>query len=98
MSLSPDTVAIINAVKDLTGNIEKKMLEIEATQERILSGFPDGDPDMHRRIHESSLEWRELRNSLMREALGKAASAGAFVAVGWIAYALWVAFKMELVK
>lgn len=76
-----------------------------STQKQLLhdvsnlrDGFPDGDPDSHRRYHESVMEWRELRNKMVREALIKASQVGGLVAIGWVVYALWSAFKMEIMK
>lgn len=65
---------------------------------RIMAGFPGGDPESHCRYHDSIIEWRELRNRMVRDALSQASKAGALAAIGWIAYAIWVAFKMELHK
>ena len=72
--------------------------QIQSELKDISNGFPDGDPDSHRRYHESVIEWRELRNKMVREALIKAAQVGGLGAIGWIAYALWSAFKMEVMK
>jgi len=60
--------------------------------------FPGGDPEGHRRYHESLIERLELRNSMIRAALVQAAKVGGLGAIGWVAYALWTAFKMELRK
>lgn len=65
---------------------------------RFNNAFPGGDADAHRRYHESVIEWRELRNKLVRAALEKAFSAGALGATAWILYGLWQAFRMELKK
>lgn len=67
-----------------------------ATIEKVLSGFPAGDFDGHRRYHESVIEWRELRNKLVREALIKVAQGGALAGAGWVALAIWNAFKITV--
>jgi hypothetical protein len=67
-----------------------------ATIEKLLSGFPAGDFDGHRRYHESVIEWRELRNRLVREALIKVTQAGALAAFGWLALAIWQSFKLTV--
>lgn len=64
--------------------------------EQILTAFPAGDTDGHRRYHESVIEWRELRNKLVREALIKVAQAGALAGAGWVALALFQAFKLSV--
>lgn len=63
---------------------------------RLLTGFPAADIDGHRRYHESVIEWRELRNKLVREALIKAAQATTLGALGWIALAMWQSFKVTV--
>lgn len=60
--------------------------------------FPGGDAEAHRRYHESVVEWRELRNKLVRAALERVVSAGALAGTCWVAYAIWQAFYMELKK
>jgi len=98
MPLSEDAIAIIRAVKESTADLEQKIAAMQTRQDTIIAGFPGGDPDSHRRYHESIIEWRELRNRMVREALVKAAQAGAVGALGWVAYAVWMAFKMEITK
>lgn len=72
--------------------------ELQQAVREIASGFPGGDPDGHRRYHESVIEWRELRNKMVRDALAQASKVGGMAAIGWLAYAIWTAFKMEIVK
>ena len=64
----------------------------------ILRGFPDEDPESHRRYHETIIAWRELRNQLVKEALINAGKVGFLASIGWILYAVWLVFKMELSK
>jgi hypothetical protein len=66
--------------------------------EQILSAFPAGDTDGHRRYHEAVIEWRELRNKLVREALIKVAQGGALAGAGWVALALWKSFKLTVMQ
>lgn len=94
MALSEDATAIIKAVRE----VEEKITIIQERQARIMLGFPDGDPESHRRYHESIIEWRELRNQMVKSALIQAAKVGGIGAIGWIAYAVWTAFKLELLK
>lgn len=98
MALSEDAIAIIAAVRETTGDLEKQLAAVKARQDELFEGFPDGDPESHRRYHESIIEWRELRNKMVKEALIHAAKVGGLGAIGWVAYALWVAFKMEITK
>lgn len=73
--------------------LTEKVGTLQAANERLLSGFPADDVDGHRRYHESVIEWRELRNKMVREALMKVSQAGALAAFGWLALALWEAFR-----
>ena len=103
--LSPDTRAILAALRDQDDKSKQQINSILASQRKlqdevtsISRGFPDGDPDSHRRYHESVIEWRELRNKMVREALIKAAAVGGIGGIGWIAYAVWTALKMEVMR
>lgn len=70
--------------------------QAEAVIKNLLSGFPAGDFDGHRRYHEAVIEWRELRNKLVREALIKITQASALAAFCWLALAIWQAFKITV--
>jgi hypothetical protein len=75
-----------------------KVTRSDASNTRLLSAFPADDVDGHRRYHESVIEWRELRNKMVREALVKVAQAGTLAAFGWLALAIWQAFKVTVTK
>lgn len=98
MALSEDAIAIIKALRESHIELEKRIAAMQAKQDQLIKGFPDGDPESHRRYHESIIEWRELRNKVVREALLKASAVGGIAAFGWVAYAVWQAIKMELIK
>lgn len=76
--------------------VKERDINDRAAIERIMAGFPAGDFDGHRRYHESVIEWRELRNKMVREALIKVAQGGALAGAGWIALAIWQAFKITV--
>lgn len=101
----PALVQILSELRDgqldLTASMDAlgaKAAKSEAAITRLLSGFPADDVEGHRRYHESVIEWRELRNSMVREALKKVAGAGALAAIGWLFLAFWQAFKMTVTK
>lgn len=103
--LSADTRAILAALRERDDQSRRQIDSIIEAQRKLQNdvtsisrGFPDGDPESHRRYHESVIEWRELRNNLVREALSNAAKVGFFAGAAWVIYAIWVAFKMEVVK
>lgn len=76
----------------------EQMALMKATQEKITSAFPAADVDGHRRYHESVIEWRELRNRLVREALTKMVAAGTLAAAGWLVVAIWDALKVTVTR
>ncbi len=76
--------------------MELALADNTAKTEKLLTAFPSGDCDGHRRYHESVIEWQELRNKMVREALIKAAQGSGLVAFGWVAMALWQAFKLTV--
>lgn len=96
--LSPDTRAIIEALRQTKGEVEQKMDEVIREVNELRDGFPNGDPDSHRRYHESVIEWRETRNQMIKAALMHAAKVGGFAGAGWVLYALWITFKMEITR
>ena len=102
MPLSEDAIAIIAAVqeatRDSTRAIEQRMDVFQEKQAQLFAGFPGSDPEAHRRYHEAVMEWRELRNKMVREALIHAAKVGGLGAACWVAYALWTVFKMEVTR
>lgn len=79
--------AILSAQKTMQNDIKT-----------LSGGFPNDDPESHRRYHESVIEWRELRNKMVKEALVKAAQGGGLAGLGWVLYALWTALKMEVMR
>lgn len=96
--LSPDTRAILAALRETKGEVDQKMNEVIAEMKELRRGFPDGDPDAHRRYHESVIEWRETRNMMVKAALMHAAKVGGVAGTGWVLYALWTALKMEITR
>lgn len=87
-----------SALVDRVGAVEKDGAETLAKLNSLILAFPGGDMEGHRRYHESIIEWRELRNKMVRAALEKAVGAGVLAGCGWIGYALWQAIKMEFKK
>lgn len=96
--LSPDTRAIIAALRETKGDVDRKMDEVINEVKELRRGFPDGDPDAHRRYHETVIEWRETRNLMVKAALTHAAKVGGVAGAGWVLYALWAALKMEITR
>lgn len=86
---------------DMRADVEQlsqKVGSLQAANERLLSGFPADDVEGHRRYHESVIEWRELRNKLVRDLLMKAAQATFMGALGFLALAAWKAFQISVTR
>lgn len=84
---------------DLMASFEA--LSVKVTQQdnassHLMTAFPASDVDGHRRYHESVIEWRELRNKLVRESLIKAAQATTLGGLGWVALAIWKSFLITV--
>lgn len=78
--------------------LTKHAIDSKAMHQQLINAFPAGDTDGHRRYHETVIEWRELRNKIVRECLIHAAKIGGLAGLGWILYAIWTALKLELGK
>jgi hypothetical protein len=94
----PDLVQVLIEIRDGQVRLTERVAQAEGAIERLLSGFPADDVDGHRRYHESVIEWRELRNKMVREAMLKVAQAGALAACGWLALAIWKALKISVTQ
>lgn len=62
------------------------------------SGFPAGDIDAHRRVHEGYIKDAEERASLWRAVREKTISGAVWAALMMLAAALWNYFKAEATK
>ena len=56
----------------------------------FLSGFPDGDPILHREYHKEEIELMKSRKALNRAVLEKLLTGGAWSALIAMATALWM--------
>jgi hypothetical protein len=91
-------VDLLTELRDNQRDLINKVTALEQTTSRLMSGFPADDVEGHRRYHESVIEWRELRNKVVREALTKVASGGAMAGAAWLAYAIWKAFQISVTR
>jgi hypothetical protein len=63
----------------------------------ITDGYPNGDPHGHRMAHEKMIrEPTAGRRSRARSS--KFLTGGLWLAAGWLAFAMWQAFKSEVTK
>lgn len=96
--MSPEHLAMLTDIRDQLTATRIELAANTRKTEQVLSAFPAGDTDGHRRYHESIIEWRELRNKMVREAMVKVAQAGTLAACGWLALAIWKALKISVTQ
>lgn len=92
----PNHLTLLTAIRDELAATRIELAANTRKTDQLLAAFPAGDIDGHRRYHEAVIEWRELRNKLVREALIKVAQAGSVLAFGWVAVAIWQSFKLTV--
>lgn len=88
---SPDHLILLTAIRD-------ELAENTRKTDQLLRAFPAGDTDGHRRYHESVIEWRELRNRMVKEGLIKVAQAGMLGGAGILLALIWRAFKISVTQ
>lgn len=94
----PIFAEVLIEMRDSQRLVVEKVTALEASNARLMSGFPANDVDGHRRYHEAVIEWRELRNKMVREGLIKVAQAGALAGAGILVGILWKAFKISVTQ
>lgn len=94
--MSPDHLAMLTEIRDGLAATRAELAANTRKTEQLINAFPAGDTDGHRRYHEAVIEWREVRNKMVKEALIKAAAATTLGALGWIAVAIWKSFLMTV--
>jgi hypothetical protein len=81
---------------------DKLMLHMDvkfAQMHKLISdAFPNGDPHGHRAHHEKVINSASEWNKIKGEIITKFMTGGLWLAAGWLAYAIWQAFKSEVVK
>ena len=79
----------------LTLHMDKQFASLRQT---FSEAFPGGDPHGHRLAHEKAIRNATGWDKLKAEVASKFLTAGLWVAVGWMAIAIWEAFKHEVKK
>lgn len=71
--------------------------EVEKSVNSVFErAFPDGDPEGHRRYHEASIKAAEGRAKFWNEMALAGAKWAGLGALGFIATAIWIAFKAKV--
>jgi hypothetical protein len=81
---------------------DKLMLHMDskfAQMHKLLAdAFPAGDPHGHRAYHELQIRQADGWDKIRGEVLSKFLTGGLWIAAGWLAFAVWTAFKSEVTK
>lgn len=79
--------------------------KIDELSEMVRSGFPNGDPIEHRKVHESYIREAKERSEMYRSLRDRLLSGGVLAVFGviggllyWIGHAAWEAFKRDFLK
>jgi hypothetical protein len=91
-----EIAARLTSIQATQSALQEALADNTRLTAQLLLAFPAGDTDGHRRYHESVIEWRELRNKVVRECLMKAATATTLGALGWVAFAIWKALLITV--
>jgi hypothetical protein len=65
------------------------MQELNEKVDRVLAGFPGGDPDGHRRFHEAVIAKNEARARLYEAVRAELVSKGLWAAIALVAGSIW---------
>jgi hypothetical protein len=81
---------------------DKLMMHMDAKfaqlHHMIAEGYPGGDPHGHRMAHEKMIRDADGWSKIKGEILSKFLTGGLWLAAGWLAFAIWQAFKQEVQK
>lgn len=104
-ALTEDRVALMiqeAVAKALTTHEQHLMLHMDRQfaqlRQSFSDAFPNADPHGHRIAHEKAIRNATGWDKLKAEVLSKFLTAGLWVAAGWLAFAVWEAFKNEVRK
>lgn len=85
--------ALAEHEQHLTLHMDRQFALLKQT---FAEAFPGGDPHGHRLAHEKAIRNATGWDKLKAEVVSKFLTAGLWVAVGWLALAVWEAFKHEI--
>jgi len=87
-----------NATKSELSNLMLGFSTFAAKQASIEKGFPDGDPDGHRRHHEALIRKAIARAAFWEKLLAELSKWGIIGVIGFVGTAIWIAIKNEAHK
>jgi hypothetical protein len=87
-----------NEVLQELAALREELAENTRKTDLILKGFPQGDPDGHRRYHEEVMQQMAERRKLRQELLTHLLKASSWPALVGVCYVLWRYFKTQLLN
>jgi hypothetical protein len=100
-------VAAIDTLRDEIGQrhventsslevLEKDLKVVIERVDDLAKGFPDGDPDGHRRAHEALIKRAEAKARFYEDLRGELAKKGLWALIGLLGIALWQYVKARM--
>lgn len=96
--LAQEILASSNDVRSQVHELSLSFSSYVAKAEDALRGFPDADPDGHRRVHEALIEQTKLRAEFYRKLRDELAKWGILGLAGFLFMAAWLYLKNEMHK
>jgi hypothetical protein len=91
---STDRGAMASMMKEMNQKLNTALTQlgkVSAQVDSLSSGFPDGDPTGHRRLHEIVAAREKKREEFWEKLRYELAKWGLIGFAGWALYALWAA-------
>jgi hypothetical protein len=84
-------------ISDFNNEIVTHMdLKFKEVKDLFMSGFPNGDPHLHRQYHQEQIEMLQARSKFWRDMASRLAQGGVLALIGVLASALWYWFQFKI--
>jgi hypothetical protein len=94
--MDPEHKELMQSIAVSMNLIRAELAENTRSIGQILKGFPEGDPDGHRRYHEEVIQQMSERRKLRQEILTHLLKASSWPALAGVCYVLWKYFKSQV--
>lgn len=96
--MDPEHKEMMSAIIAGMESMRAELAENTRTISQILKGFPEGDPDGHRRYHEEVIQQAAERRMLLQEVRMHLLKAASWPALAGAFYVMWQYFKSQVTK